>query len=138
MSYFTHLECSVPCGAGPFDPRVEQHLCTCGAPLLARYDMQKARAWTRDSLAARQPTMWRYRELMPLFAERELRLALVTNRLTGTERIRVMGELEAGEIDIAVGTHALIQESVRFSSLGVVVIDDAGTITASAMPSRCF
>ena len=28
MSYFTHLECSVPCGAGPYDPRVEQHLCT--------------------------------------------------------------------------------------------------------------
>ncbi len=67
MSYFTTLECSVPCGAGPYDPRREQHLCTCGAPLLARYDLEAARAWTRDSLAARQPTMWRYRELMPLF-----------------------------------------------------------------------
>jgi threonine synthase len=65
-SYFTHLECSVPCGAGPYDPRKEQHLCTCGAPLLAGYDLEKARAWSRDSLAARQPNMWRYRELMPL------------------------------------------------------------------------
>ena len=42
MSYFTHLECSVPCGAGPYDPRQEQHLCTCGAPLLARYDLNAA------------------------------------------------------------------------------------------------
>jgi threonine synthase len=68
MSYFTHLECSVPCGAGPYDPRVEQHLCTaCGMPLLARYDLQAARAWTKASLAAREPNMWRYRELMPLF-----------------------------------------------------------------------
>jgi threonine synthase len=67
MSYFTHLECSVPCGAGPYDPRVEQHLCTCGAPLLARYDLEKARAWRRETLAAREPNMWRYRELMPLF-----------------------------------------------------------------------
>ncbi|HEX6974783.1 MAG TPA: threonine synthase, partial [Vicinamibacterales bacterium] len=67
MSYFTHLECSVPCGAGPYDPRREQHLCTCGAPLLARYDLDAARAWSRDTLAARQPNMWRYRELMPLF-----------------------------------------------------------------------
>ena len=67
MSYFSHLECSVPCGAGPYDPRREQHLCTCGAPLLARYDLKAARAWRRESLAAREPTMWRYREVMPLF-----------------------------------------------------------------------
>jgi threonine synthase len=66
MSYFTHLECAVPCGAGPYDPAVEQHLCTCGAPLLARYDLRAARGWSRDSLANREPTMWRYRELMPL------------------------------------------------------------------------
>ena len=67
MSLFSHLDCSVPCGAGPYDPRVEQHLCTCGAPLLARYNLDAARAWRRDSLAGREPTMWRYRELMPLF-----------------------------------------------------------------------
>ena len=66
MSYFTHLECSVPCGAGPFDPRERHHLCTCGAPLLARYDLASARRWPKDSLAGREPTMWRYRELMPL------------------------------------------------------------------------
>ena len=68
MSFFTHLECSVPCGAGPYDPRVEQHLCTkCGMPLLARYDLKAASAWKKESLAAREPNMWRYRELMPLF-----------------------------------------------------------------------
>jgi threonine synthase len=66
MSFFTHLECSVPCGAGPYDPRREQHLCSCGAPLLARYDLNAARGWRRDSLRDREPTMWRYRELMPL------------------------------------------------------------------------
>jgi threonine synthase len=67
LSFFTHLECSVPCGAGPYDPRKEQHLCTCGMPLLARYDLQAARAWRKETLAAREPNMWRYRELMPLF-----------------------------------------------------------------------
>jgi len=67
MSYFSHLECSVPCGAPRYDPLVEQHLCVCGAPLLARYDLEAARAWRRDGLAAREPNMWRYRELMPLF-----------------------------------------------------------------------
>ena len=71
MSYFTHLECSVPCGAGSYDPRVEQHLCSCGAPLLARYDLDAARAWEKESLATRAPNMWRYRELMPLFDGQE-------------------------------------------------------------------
>jgi threonine synthase len=67
MSYFTHLECSVPCGAPALDPRERHFLCSCGAPLVARYDLQKARAWSRDSLKGREPSMWRYRELMPLF-----------------------------------------------------------------------
>jgi threonine synthase len=71
MSYFTHLECSVPCGAAPYDPRVEQHLCTCGAPLLAGYDLEAAKSWRRESLAGRRPDMWRYRELMPLFDNEE-------------------------------------------------------------------
>jgi threonine synthase len=36
-------------------------------PLLARYDLKAARAWKKSTLAAREPNMWRYRELMPLF-----------------------------------------------------------------------
>jgi threonine synthase len=67
MFYFSHLECSVPCGAGAYDPRQEQHLCRCGAPLLARYDLEAAKGWGRGTLAARAANMWRYRELMPLF-----------------------------------------------------------------------
>ena len=80
MSFFARLECSVPCGAGPFDARERHHLCTCGMPLLARYDLDAAKkSWTRDSLRGRVPSfsnsgtsnfwpgMWRYRELMPLF-----------------------------------------------------------------------
>jgi threonine synthase len=66
MSFLTHLECSVPCGAALFDPRQVHHLCSCGAPLVARYDLRAARAWRRESLAGREPSMWRYRELMPL------------------------------------------------------------------------
>jgi threonine synthase len=70
MPYFTHLECSVPCGAAPRDPHSVHHLCSCGAPLLARYDLEAVRtAWRRESLADREPTMWRYREVLPLFAE---------------------------------------------------------------------
>src|SRR3954466_14296361 len=67
-SYFSHLECSVPCSAARYDARVEQHLCpACGMPLLARYDLNAAKAWKTSSLAGRAASMWRYRELMPLF-----------------------------------------------------------------------
>jgi len=67
LSYFTHLECASGCGAGPFDPHFIHFLCpSCSLPMLARYDLQAARAWKRESLVGRVPTMWRYRELMPL------------------------------------------------------------------------
>jgi len=66
-SYFTHLECSSGCGAGPFDPRGLHFLCpSCKLPMLARYDLNAARAWKKESLTGRAPNMWRYRELMPL------------------------------------------------------------------------
>jgi ATP-dependent DNA helicase RecG len=59
-----------------------------------------------------------------LFADRPLRVELLTNRVTGTERKRVLGGLADGSVDLVIGTHALIQEGVDFHSLGVVVIDE--------------
>jgi ATP-dependent DNA helicase RecG len=59
-----------------------------------------------------------------LFVERPLRVELLTNRVGARDRKRILGELRSGGIDIAVGTHALIQEGVTFGSLGVVVIDE--------------
>ncbi len=66
--YFSHLSCSRPCAAGPFDPRERHHLCVCGAPLLARYDLNAARQWSRDTLKDREASLWRYHELLPIFA----------------------------------------------------------------------
>lgn len=56
--------------------------------------------------------------------DRELRVELLTNRTTAAERRRILAALSAGEVDIAIGTHALIQEGIEFRSLGVVVIDE--------------
>jgi threonine synthase len=67
MSFFSHLECSVPCGAPARDPRERHFVCSCGAPLLARYDLDKARGWSRDSLKGRDASMWRYREMLPIY-----------------------------------------------------------------------
>jgi ATP-dependent DNA helicase RecG len=59
-----------------------------------------------------------------LFGDRPLTVELLTNKVAGKERQRVLAALAAGEVDLLVGTHALIQEAVAFHSLGVVVIDE--------------
>ena len=59
-----------------------------------------------------------------LFQDRPLKVALLTNRVTGAERRELLAGLADGTVDIVIGTHALIQEGVRFASLGVVVIDE--------------
>ena len=69
MSFFTHLECSRRCGAPLLNPRERHHLCRCGAPLLARYDLAAARGWSREALKDRGPSMWRYREMLPIFGD---------------------------------------------------------------------
>ena len=58
------LECSA-CGK-KYDPATEQHLCTCGKPLLARYDLMGAKATlTLENLKTRPRTLWRYAEVLP-------------------------------------------------------------------------
>jgi ATP-dependent DNA helicase RecG len=59
-----------------------------------------------------------------LFGERPLRVELLTNRTTTAQRTKLMERLAGGEVDILIGTHALIQEKVTFKSLGVAVIDE--------------
>jgi len=58
------LECSA-CGK-KYDASKEQHLCTCGKPLLARYELRRAAATlTLKSLQSRLRTLWRYAEVLP-------------------------------------------------------------------------
>jgi ATP-dependent DNA helicase RecG len=53
-----------------------------------------------------------------------LRVALLTGRQTGKARAALETDLVTGDIDVAVGTHALFQEGVRFRSLAVVIVDE--------------
>ncbi len=53
-----------------------------------------------------------------------VRLALLTGSLTRPERQAMLRRVDNGEIDIVIGTQAIISESVRFSDLGVVCVDE--------------
>jgi len=59
-----------------------------------------------------------------LFGDRTLRIELLTNKVTGEQRRNILAGIADGSVDIAIGTHALIQDSVNFKSLGAVVVDE--------------
>jgi threonine synthase len=63
-SNLIELECSA-C-AKKYDASREQHLCTCGKPLLARYDLKRAAGtFTLETLKDRPRNLWRYAEVLP-------------------------------------------------------------------------
>ena len=62
--------------------------------------------------------------LAPRALKAGLRVALITGRDTPAERRRTLEGLASGSIDIAIGTHALIQEKVAFRDLGLAVVDE--------------
>jgi ATP-dependent DNA helicase RecG len=59
-----------------------------------------------------------------LLAERPVTVALLTNRVGAADRRRIAAGLGAGEIDIVVGTHALLYGDAPFTNLGIAVIDE--------------
>ncbi len=59
-----------------------------------------------------------------LLAERPVRVELLTNRTTAAERRRIAKGLADEEVDILVGTHALLYGDAAFTRLGVAVIDE--------------
>ena len=54
----------------------------------------------------------------------QVRIGLLTGSLAAKERSDVLAKLKAGEIDILVGTQALVQPGLEFAKLGLVVIDE--------------
>jgi len=53
-----------------------------------------------------------------------IRVALITGKQPAKQRREALTRLEQGEIDIAVGTHAIIESGVIFRNLGLVIIDE--------------
>jgi threonine synthase len=66
MSTLTHLECGM-CGAEYDAEQLINLSPCCGRPLLARYDLERtARTLTKEALATRPASLWRYGELLPV------------------------------------------------------------------------
>jgi ATP-dependent DNA helicase RecG len=59
-----------------------------------------------------------------LTGQRNLTVELLTGSLAAGEKRRIVAGIADGSVDIAIGTHALIQDAVGFKRLGVVVVDE--------------
>jgi ATP-dependent DNA helicase RecG len=65
-----------------------------------------------------------YRKLVEWFNQLHQPVELLTGSTRAAKRREIHAQLQTGELPLLVGTHALIQESVTFSRLGLVVIDE--------------
>jgi ATP-dependent DNA helicase RecG len=75
------------------------------------------------------------------FLSRPLTIALLIGSLSNSEKERLHGKIKQGEVDIVVGTHALIQKEVEFKKLGLAVIDEQhrfGVLQRSALRQKGF
>ena len=64
------------------------------------------------------------RTMEALLAPAGVRVALLTGSVKGREKKALLSALEAGEIDLVVGTHALFSQGVEYRDLGLVVADE--------------
>ncbi len=62
--------------------------------------------------------------IAPLAEQAGIRIAILTGREKGKERRDILKRLESGEIDLLVGTHALIQDDVVFKALALAIVDE--------------
>ncbi|QDU63704.1 ATP-dependent DNA helicase RecG [Planctomycetes bacterium Pan216] len=65
-----------------------------------------------------------FRTLDGYLSESRVRRRLLTGSLPAGERGAILEKLHEGEVDLVVGTHALLSKDVTFSKLGLVVIDE--------------
>ncbi|MCL3852833.1 MULTISPECIES: ATP-dependent DNA helicase RecG [Parabacteroides] len=65
-----------------------------------------------------------YATVMEFLKDMDIRVALLTGSTKKKERNELLPAIARGEIQIVIGTHALIEETVVFSSLGLAIIDE--------------
>ena len=75
------------------------------------------------------------------FLSKPLTVALLIGSLSSAEKQNLHSKIKQGEVDIVIGTHALIQKGVEFSKLGLAVIDEQhrfGVLQRSALRQKGF
>ncbi|WP_462413194.1 threonine synthase [Neobacillus sp. Marseille-QA0830] len=70
-SYVSHLYC--PKCSSTYSHEQKNQLCACGSPLLVEYDLEElGKVLSKEELAGRVPSLWRYHELLPVCDEKNV------------------------------------------------------------------
>src|SRR6202000_1670101 len=112
-TFVTHLECGLT--GERYEADVIQGLSKAGRPLLVRYDLAAvAGALTKEMLATRPQTLWRYRELLPV---------------RRPENVVSLGE-------IATPLISLPRVAQRLGASGAILVKDAGRLPPRSLRAR--
>ena len=65
-----------------------------------------------------------YETIRALLCGMDVQVELLTGSIRGKRREAILQGLASGEVKILIGTHAVIEDTVGFASLGLVVIDE--------------
>ncbi|MEW6684684.1 MAG: ATP-dependent DNA helicase RecG [Candidatus Edwardsbacteria bacterium] len=65
-----------------------------------------------------------YLVIHEILEQLNINIVLLTSSVTGLKRRKILSAVEEKKVQIIVGTHALIEEGVKFKNLGLVVIDE--------------
>jgi ATP-dependent DNA helicase RecG len=65
-----------------------------------------------------------YWSLKPLFEALNISCALLKGGRAGRERSEILADIQLGNVQVVVGTHALLQPDVQFAKLGLVIVDE--------------
>lgn len=65
-----------------------------------------------------------YKSLLEAFDRYDIKVGLLVGSMTKKQKMDIYERIEAGVIDIVIGTHAVIQEGVKFKNLALVITDE--------------
>lgn len=65
-----------------------------------------------------------YETISQLLMDMNVKVELLTGNIKGKRRTQILSDLSSGDVDILIGTHAVLEDAVEFSALGMVVIDE--------------
>ncbi len=94
-------------------------VCAYAALLALNSDYQVAIMAPTELLAEQH-----YRNFQTWFQSTKVELVLLTGQVKGKQREQILQSIEEGTSGIIIGTHALFQDAVNFSRLGLIIIDE--------------
>lgn len=95
-------------------------ICAAAAMFIAKQSGYQSALMVPTEILANQ----HYQDISELFGKLGISVALLTGSTSQKKKQEIYERLSSGEIDVVIGTHALISEKVEFKSLGLIVTDE--------------